>query len=189
MGLIATGIMVPNVSASEDDNVAEANIEKSTEENINLEHAIAIPYLNNGESYTDTIQSPAGEEFTITIKKLSGEESLVTPYWGESSPKSVPMSGTHTYEISGNFNVTGSASFIVDITDGLITRAYDGQYSFIVGATSNLTIDNGGIQANYNFDFSASVPWINGPSWNGTLRARLGGVRGTESRVLYTEVL
>ncbi|WP_028274941.1 DUF5626 family protein [Atopococcus tabaci] len=142
------------------------------------------------ESYTETVKSPEGKDVTITVKKISGDEPLITPYWAESSPKTVPMSGRHTYEISGNFNVVGWASFKVDIVDGYITRAYDGSYYFAVGSTANLSIDNGGNEANYNFDFATSLPWVNGPSWNGKLRARLGGFRlNSRTRVLYTEVL
>lgn len=114
---------------------------------------------------------------------------IITPYWNETAPITVPMTGRHTYRISANFNVVEWANFKVDVYNGVITRAYEGNYYFMVGTTANLGVQNNGLEAVYHFDFAASIPWVNGPAWNGALRARFGGVRlNTMTRVLYTDI-
>lgn len=131
-----------------------------------------IPILNSvGDSYTEEIVSENGEKGYITVTKIDGDDDfLIRPsFWLKWHTR--PNVANGTYNVNVTWGVT-NAKFNATIHNKKITRVFDPWHFHIVGSSGTLTRDSD-TQATYYFQFNMSVPWINGPSWTGGIRAKI----------------
>lgn len=137
-----------------------------------FDNAIAneIPRLQYvGDSHTEEFTTATGEKGTITVTKIEEGEPEISFRWLHWHTRSNVSNGTY------NVNVilgASNAGFTVTVNNKRITRAYDPWYFHIVASSATLTLDSS-TQATYNINFSASIPWLGGPSWSGGVRARI----------------
>ena len=123
-----------------------------------------------GDSATQVFTDKSGQKNVVTVTKVADEpQTGIRPLWdyvfGEKAHDG-------TYSISyytGVFN----CSFYITISTRSITRAYNLWYFHLVGTDSANLVHESNRRATAYFAFHASIPWINGPSWNGALRAEL----------------
>lgn len=123
-----------------------------------------------GESVSQTVVDDEFGQGVITITKIDdGEEDVIRPAWEQVAAQKASNSTYHINYVRGVIN----CGFYITINTRNITRAYDLWYRNLVGTSSASLVLESNRQATAYFQFQASVPWINGPSWNGALRARL----------------
>ena len=122
---------------------------------------------------------------------LTNPQTGIRPLWDNVSSEKPPNG---TYRIS-YYNGVFNCSFYITISDRNITSAYDLWYFHLVG-TDSANLVHEAIGATAYFAFHASIPWVNGPSWNGdsssTARPELSSYTGTvkwEALVLITVAL
>ncbi len=155
LGLMFSFLIVQNVSA---DTYAPQN-------RVELPLAIEVD-----QSVTKEFVDSNGENNQVTITKI--EDSSNTSFRAAWEYVSAQKAASGTYKVSykrGVFN----AGFTVKMDTRNITSAYDLWYRHAVGTNSaNLSLESNKRATAY-FQFQASVPWLNGPSWNGALRAQV----------------
>ena len=144
--------------------------------NINIEHREKLANFDFSKlsvGDTKTVNSKINDEdITISVKKIknisSGYSGFRSWYYDYSLG-----SGDGTYEIN-IYRLHATAGFTVDINHGMITSAYDSHYFSIVGVSSANLVHESSWQATYYLNFAAAVPFVNGPSWTGAIRAKIG---------------
>lgn len=123
-----------------------------------------------GDSATQVFTDKSGQKNVVTVTKVADEpQTGIRPLWDYVSGE---KANNGTYSISyytGVFN----CSFYITINTRNITSAYDLWYLHLVGTDSANLVHESNRRATAYFTFHASIPWINGPSWNGALRAQL----------------
>lgn len=122
-----------------------------------------------GEVVSEDIINEDGQKGTIVITKVSEDTG---PTFRSFLHVSNQQAGNGTYHINyvrGVFN----CGFYVRIDTRNITSAYGLWYFHIPGVNSADLRHESNRQATAYFQFQASIPFVNGPSWNGALRARL----------------
>ncbi|MBF0776378.1 hypothetical protein BVE84_09665 [Streptococcus azizii] len=123
-----------------------------------------------GDSVSKEFIDSFGEKNTIVVTKVS--EPSVKEFrsaWGQVHAEKANNGTYHINYIRGFYN----CGFYININTRTITDAYDLWYNHFVGVNSANLVREGTRQATAYFEFQASTPWINGPSWNGALRASL----------------
>ena len=138
---------------------------------------------NNGSYETRTsLVMKVGDSATQVFTDNSGQENVVTVTKAADRPRTSFRSAweqvysekanSGTYYISykrGIFN----CGFYITIDTRNITSAYDLWYFHLVGTDSANLVHESNRRATAYFTFQLGVPWINGPTWNGALRAEL----------------
>lgn len=147
--------------------------------NQNVQSSFEVPVMNEGETVSQKIISPSGEEGEIQVTLVDEYEEQGNIGTSE-VPKiqalaikwhTRPNVKNGTYNINVVMGAT-NAGFKVNISNKRITKAYDPWRFNLMGSTGNLTLDSS-TQATYDMDFNMSVPWVNGPSWTGYVRAKI----------------
>lgn len=119
-----------------------------------------------GESVSQTVVDDEFGQGTITVTKVA-EDSVMYPAWTYVHAETARNGTFHINYVRGVYN----CGFYITIQNNKITRAYDLWYAHVIGVTSaSLTRDNDRTATAY-FQFQAAIPFVNGPSWNGALRA------------------
>lgn len=131
---------------------------------------VELPLLTKaGESITKEIVTSSGEVATVTITKTKDAPKIgFRSAWEHVHSEAANNGSYHVNYIRGVYNV----GFHIDINDKKITSAYDLWYLNLPGGEGDLVQDNS-TTATANFKFNAAIPFINGPSWTGALRAQI----------------
>jgi|GEM_PF-6415764 hypothetical protein len=154
--------------AEEVHSVVQTNVTVETEKKL---ADVDVSNLSVGETKTITSQVN-GEELTISVKKIKSANSGYSGFRSWNYNYSLG-SGDGTYEVNV-YRLHAQAGFSVDVSRGMIWNAYDPHYSSIFGISSANLVHENSWQATYYLNFSAAIPWINGPSWSGAVRAKIG---------------
>ena len=144
--------------------------------NINIEHREKLANFDFSKlsvGDTKTVNSKINDEdITISVKKIKNISSGYSGFRSWQYDYSLG-SGDGTYEISVN-RILAVVGFTVDINHRMITSAYDPHYTSVFGISSANLVHESSWKATYYLNFSAAVPFINGPSWTGAVRALIG---------------
>lgn len=139
----------------------------------NSQTVFEVPRLAEGETAVQEITSPSGEQGEIQVTLVQEDEEQETPtiqpFLTKWHTRNNVKNGT--YNVNVVWGIT-NAGFKINVSNKRITRAYDPWHFHLVGATGTLRLDSS-VQATYNINFNMSIPWINGPSWTGFVRARI----------------
>ena len=160
--------------AEEVHSVVQTNVTVETEKKL---ADVDVSHLSVGETKTVTSQVN-GEDVTISVKKIKSANSGYSGFRSWQYDFSLG-SGDGTYEVSVH-RIHAEAGFSVDVRRGMIWNAYDPYYSSIFGITYANLVHENSWQATYYLGFSAAIPWINGPSWSGAVRAKIGSTNTLE---------
>ena len=160
--------------AEEVHSVVQTNVTVETEKKL---ADVDVSNLSVGETKTITSQVN-GEELTISVKKIKSANSGYSGFRSWNYNYSLG-SGDGTYEVNV-YRLHAQAGFSVDVSRGMIWNAYDPHYSSIFGISSANLVHENSWQATYYLNFSAAIPWINGPSWSGAVRANIGSSKTLE---------
>lgn len=151
-------------------------VPSSVQSNINIKHGEKIANFDFSKlsvGDTKTVNSKInGEDITISVKKIKNISSGYSGFRSWHYDYSLG-SGDGTYEIYV-YRVVVEAGFTVDINHGMITSAYDPHYYSLIGISSANLVHESSWKATYYLNFSAAIPWLNGPSWTGAVRAEIG---------------
>lgn len=132
---------------------------------------VEIPKLEKvGMTYETEVTLANGETAKIEVTKVSdGAPEYSTRWFSHWHTRKNVGNGTYHVNV---ILLASNAGFYIDVHNKRITAAYDPWFLHAVGSTSNLAHE-GDSQATLYFNFQASVPWLNGPSWTGAVRARI----------------
>lgn len=145
-------------------NVAYADVEKNDNE------VRASLNMRVGESVAKEFIDSDGEKNIITVTKVSEQPVIqFRSAWGQVHAEKANNGTYHINYVRGVYN----CGFYIDIDTRVITDAYDLWYTHLVGVNSANLVREGTRQATAYFEFQGAIPWINGPSWDGALRATL----------------
>ena len=123
-----------------------------------------------GDSATQVFTDNSGQENVITVTKVADKPRTSFRSAWEQVYSEKANSGTYYISYKrGIFN----CGFYITIDTRNITSAYDLWYFHLVGTNSANLVHESNRRATAYFTFQLSVPWINGPTWNGALRAEL----------------
>ena len=123
-----------------------------------------------GDSATQVFTDKSGQKNVVTVTKVADEpQTGIRPLWDYVSGE---KAHNGTYRI-GYYTGVFNCSFYITIDTRNITRAYNLWYFHLVGTNSANLVHESNRRATAYFTFQASLPWINGPSWSGALRAEL----------------
>lgn len=123
-----------------------------------------------GDSATQVFTDNSGQENVITVTKVADRPRTSFRSAWEQVYSEKANSGT--YYISYKRAVF-NCGFYITIDTRNITSAYDLWYFHLVGTDSTNLVHESNRRATAYFTFQLGVPWINGPTWNGALRAEL----------------
>ena len=123
-----------------------------------------------GDSSTQVFTDNSGQENAVTVTKVADRPRTSFRSAWEQVYSEKANSGTYYISYKrGIFN----CGFYITIDTRNITSAYDLWYFHLVGTNSANLVHESNRRATAYFTFQLSVPWINGPTWNGALRAEL----------------
>lgn len=123
-----------------------------------------------GDSATQVFTDNSGQENVITITKVAdGPRTGFRSAWNQISSQKASNGTYHINYRNGVFN----CGFYITIETRNITSAYDLWYFHLAGVNSANLVHESNRRATAYFTFQLSVPLINGPTWNGALRAQL----------------
>ena len=123
-----------------------------------------------GDSATQVFTDNSGQENVVTVTKLADRPRTSFRSAWEQVYSEKANSGTYYISYKrGIFN----CGFYITIDTRNITSAYDLWYFHLVGTNSANLVHESNRRATAYFTFQLSVPWINGLTWNGALRAEL----------------
>lgn len=148
---MATEISTPQISPSDDTNI--------------------IPTLALNQSHIQTISLEYGEEAKIIVTKIEEGEPELQLRWSHWHTRNNITNGTYKINVIFGLN---NAGFTIRVNNRNITSAYDQWFVSVYQATSSLRLNNSK-QATLSLTFTASIPWIGGPSWTGGVRAKIEG--------------
>lgn len=151
-------------------------VPSNVQSNINIEHGKKIANFDFSKfsvGDTKTVNSQINDEdITISVKKIKNINSGYSGFRSWDYEYSLG-SGDGTYEINVS-KLHTKAGFTVDINHGMITSAYEPHYISIFGISSANLVHENSWKATYYLNFAAAIPWLNGPSWTGAVRAEIG---------------
>lgn len=123
-----------------------------------------------GDSATQVFTDKSGQKNVVTVTKVAdGPQTGITPLWDYVHSEKASNGTYHVNYIRGVFN----CGFYITIDTRNITSAYDLWYFNLTGTNSANLVHENNRRATAYFTFQGSIPWINGPSWSGALRAQL----------------
>ena len=123
-----------------------------------------------GDSATQVFTDNSGQENVVTVTKVADRPRTSFRSAWEQVYSEKANSGTYYISYKrGIFN----CGFYITIDTRNITSAYDLWYFHLVGTDSANLVHESNRRATAYFTFQLGVSWINGPTWNGALRAQL----------------
>ena len=123
-----------------------------------------------GDSATQVFTDNSGQENVVTVTKVADRpRTSFRSAWEQVYSEKASNGTYHISYKRGIFN----CGFYITIDTRNITSAYDLWYFHLVGTDSANLVHESNRRATAYFTFQLGVPWINGPTWNGALRAEL----------------
>lgn len=123
-----------------------------------------------GDSATQVFTDNSGQKNVVTITKVADiPQTGIRSSWAPVSSQKASSGTYHINYIRGIFN----CGFYITINNRNITSAYDLWYFNLTGTNSANLVHESNRRATAYFTFQGGIPWINGPSWDGALRAEL----------------